>query len=88
MSWKSKKQSIVFPSSTEAKYKAMENVSCEIMWLFLLLKDLLISHPTPVLLFCDNQVALHIAVNPMFHERTKHIEIIVMSFERKFRMVP
>lgn len=53
----------------------MAQVSAELTWLVRLLKELGVTQLKPVRLFCDNQYALHIARNPVFHERTKHIEI-------------
>uniref|UniRef100_A0A2N9F8S5 Reverse transcriptase Ty1/copia-type domain-containing protein n=1 Tax=Fagus sylvatica TaxID=28930 RepID=A0A2N9F8S5_FAGSY len=51
------------------------HAAAELTWLTYLLCDLgLSSHSSPVL-FCDNTSALHMTVNPVFHARTKHIEL-------------
>lgn len=40
-----------------------------------LFKELGVTNIQPVKLFCDNRSAMYIVANPVFHERTKHIEI-------------
>ena len=62
-------------SSTEAEYRALADTTSELLWLWWLLKDLGVSTSSATPLYCDNQNAIHIAHNDVFHEWTKHIEI-------------
>lgn len=62
-------------SSFETEYRALNQDTCEGVWLVYLLADFQIPHPMPIIIYCDNKVSIHIAANPVFHERTKHIEI-------------
>ncbi|XP_022004669.1 secreted RxLR effector protein 161-like [Helianthus annuus] len=75
VSWKSKKQSVVSRSSAEAEYRAMATTVSEILWIPWLLNELGAQQSTSTILFCDNEAARHIANNPVFHERTKHVEM-------------
>ena len=71
ISQRSKKQTHVARSSTEAE----ADTTSELLWLRWLLKDLSVSTSSATPLYCDNQSAIHITHNDVFHERTKHIEI-------------
>ena len=75
ISWKSKKQNVVARSTAEAEYRAMASLTCELIWVKQFLRELNFCEIQTMKMYCDNQAALHIASNPVFHERTKHIEI-------------
>ena len=73
--WSAKKQTVVACSSTEAKYRAMVVTTADLYWIHMLLKNLYVPLRSPPTLWCDNAGALAIASNPVFHTRTKHIEV-------------
>ncbi|CAA7037926.1 unnamed protein product [Microthlaspi erraticum] len=74
ISWKTKKQDRVSCSFAESEYRAMAFTTKELKWNRELLQCFGVSHTQPMKLYCDNKAALYIAANPLFHERTKHIE--------------
>ncbi|GJT89666.1 putative RNA-directed DNA polymerase [Tanacetum coccineum] len=83
MSWKSKKQSMLSKSSAKAEYRAMNSVTCEVIWILKILAELNVDTTLPELLHCDNSSAIQIAANPVFHERTKHFEIKLFFLREK-----
>ncbi|KAK4411317.1 Retrovirus-related Pol polyprotein from transposon RE2 [Sesamum angolense] len=75
ISWKTKKQATVSRSSAEAEYRSMASTVSELLWISYLLRDFQLSIQQPIPFWCDNKAALHITANPVFHERTKHLDI-------------
>lgn len=62
-------------SSTKAEYKALENATAELIWLQSVLQELKIYQSCAPVLWCDNLGATYLTANPVFHARTKHIEV-------------
>jgi len=75
VSWWSKKQPAIARSSAESEYRSLSHASAETTWLAYLLYELGACIQFPILLHCDNLSATYMASNPVFHARTKHIEL-------------
>ena len=75
ISWICRKQSSVAQSSTEAEYIAAAMASREAVWLRKLLVGLFGQAMNSTIIHCDNQSSIKLLVNPIFHDRSKHIEI-------------
>jgi histone deacetylase 1/2 len=75
ISWSARKQSTISRSSTEAEYKVVANATAEIMWVQILLKEIGIHALKYGKIWCDNLGSKYPSSNPVFHARTKHIEV-------------
>ncbi|CAM8907797.1 unnamed protein product [Rhodiola kirilowii] len=74
ISWKSQQQSIVALSSTEAEYIAAIEACKEAIWSQGFLKEIT-SKCYVTTLNIDNQSTLYLCKDPVYHERTKHIDV-------------
>ena len=73
--WYSSKQTSTAQSTTDAEIVSMNLATKEIVWIRNLLKEMGIAIAQPTRLLCDNQSAIMLAHNPVFHKRTKHIMV-------------
>jgi hypothetical protein len=73
--WQSRKQSSIALSTTEVEYIVACSASYEAIWLRKLLTGLFDLEMEATMILCDNQSFIKMTENPVFHDRSKHIEI-------------
>ena len=75
ISWTAKKQQMISRSSAESEYRALAVTVAEVCWIQSLLNDLQLTPRLPIEVHCDNISATSLAINPVNHTRTKHLEV-------------
>ena len=75
ISWSSRKQGSIAQSTAEAEYIVASDACKEAVWLRKLLFDLFEGKFDSTIIHCDNQSCIKLSENPVFHDRSKHIEM-------------
>eukprot|EP00253_Pinus_taeda_P023857 PITA_23857 len=75
VSWYSRKQRSIALSIAEAEYMAASQAACEAIWMRKILVGLFGQMIDPTMIYCDNQSCIKLFENPVFHDRSKHIDI-------------
>jgi hypothetical protein len=73
--WFNKKNNSLSLSSAEPEYMAASMASCKAIWILKFLTRLFDEELEPTVIYCDNQSCIKLSENPIFHDRSKHIEI-------------
>jgi hypothetical protein len=75
ISWSSRKQGSIAQSTAEAEYIAASDASKEAVWLRKLVSGLFGDKLETTVVHCDNQSCIKLTENPVFHDRSKHIDM-------------
>eukprot|EP00253_Pinus_taeda_P033047 PITA_33047 len=75
VSWYNRKQRSVALSLAEAEYMATSQAAREAIWMRKILVGLLDQRMDPTVIYCDNQSCIKLSKNPVFHDRSKNIDI-------------
>ena len=75
ISWSSQKQGSIAQSTTEDEYIAASDASKEAVWLRKLVSGLFGDKLEKTVVHCDNQSCIKLKENPVFHDRSKHIDM-------------
>ena len=75
ISWSRGKQGSIAQSTVEAEYIAASDFCKEAIWLKKLVSDLFGGKLDSTIIHCDNQSCIKLSNNPVFHDRSKHIEM-------------
>jgi len=79
----SKRQPTLSRSSDEAEYKGVANVVSKSCWIRNLLLELQFPIPHVTLVYYDNVKLIYLSVDPVQHQRTKHIEMDIHFVREK-----
>jgi len=74
VSWSSKKQPVIALLTTEAEYIMTTHAAKEALWLRTFIAEITRPLTCPIILYCNNQLAISVSKNDQFHTRTKHID--------------
>ena len=74
IAWSSKKQPSTALSSSEVEYIAVTSTACQAVWLRRILEDMKQHQSEATIIHCDNQSTIAMTKNPMYHNRTRHID--------------